>query len=101
MKFAPKRDRVDSRALQLSRERLQFPVSIRERLVPVFRYNDLPAPHPNFKSLEPRRDASNRFVSIVQAPQRMWMMSRVKPGRVQQHVESPERALGLLALHRT
>src|SRR5580658_9422708 len=96
MKFAPECNCVNSSSLQLSRERLQFTVRIRERFVTVLGHDDLPAAHAEFESFEPRRNAANPFIRVVQAAQCMWMMSLVQPRRVQQHVKSSQRPLGLI-----
>src|SRR5580704_7166085 len=98
MKLPRKGDRMNPGALQLLRKRSQFTARIGQWLFPVLGHNDPPTTDSNLESLQSRRNAPNRFVGIIQTAQSVRVVSFVKPGRVEQYMESPKGAFGLVGL---
>src|SRR5580700_10306009 len=98
MKLPGKCDRVNPSALQLLRKRSQFTARIGQWLLSVLGHNNLPTTDSNLESLQSRRNAPNRFVGIIQTPQSVRVVSFVEPGRVEQYLEAPYCAFGLVGL---
>src|SRR5579871_2785507 len=100
MKLSGKSDRVNPRALQLLRQRLQLAARIAQWFFSVLGHNDLPATDSNLESLQSRRNAPNRFVGIIQTAQSVRMVPFVKPRCVEQYLESPQGALSVVGSQR-